>query len=194
MCSAKTQGRTCHCQVEGRTGPSKIPPWIDWCTCDNWKASMLTETGPRDTNCRCPAGGRPRPNSILPEVTWCSCGTGGQLDNRTNTRDFPKTPEKNTEDPEVTAEGGEEKSLSTDIGGETSKLAETPIEEDTRNQYTNSKENHGPGETPEPETKTTTNDIEKHTPRKEGESIATQEEACGRKKCSPRPCSIPYKA
>ena len=112
MCSAKTQGRTCHCQVEGRTRPSKIPSWIDWCTCDNWKASMLTEAGPRDTNCRCPAGGRPRPRAILPEVTWCSCGTGGQLDERTNTRDFPKTPEKNTKDSEVTAEGGEEKNLS----------------------------------------------------------------------------------
>ena len=133
---------------------------IDWCTCDNWKASRLTEAGPRDTNGRCPAGARPRPRAILPEVTWLSCGTRGQLDERINNRDLQKTTGKNTKDPEVTTEWGEEKNLSTDIGGETSEPAEMPREEETRNLDINSKDKTAKQERiHKPETKTITNNI-----------------------------------
>ena len=53
----------------GRPRPSELSPWSGWCTCNGWKAWMLTEAGVRDPNCKYLAGGRPRPDSLLPRVT-----------------------------------------------------------------------------------------------------------------------------
>ena len=53
--------------------PACVPPWSGWCTCDGWKAWILTEEGARDPNCRCSARGRPRPDFLITSVTWCIC-------------------------------------------------------------------------------------------------------------------------
>ena len=70
-----------------------------------------------------------------------------------------------------------------------------PREEETRNQDINSKEKTAKQERiHKPEIEIITNDIQGYTPRKEGESIAMQEETCGWQTCGPLPCPSPCKA
>ena len=117
-----------------------------------------TEAGLKYINCRCPAGGRPRPRAIVQGVTWCSCGTRGQLDERTNTRDLPKTPETNTKDPKITTELGEEKNINKNTREETSDSPKKPREEETRNQDIDFKERTTKQDRiQKPESKTITN-------------------------------------
>ena len=109
----------------GPPRPSKLPPWSTWCTCDSWKALLLTETGTRDPNCKC------HPSSILPEVVWCTCKTQRPTGKRTTkwreAKNLATTIGTEITETEKTPEPGKAKELNNTIGGETPKPEGKPI-------------------------------------------------------------------